>query len=285
MPELAECKITSEFINKYGGNRTFVRIEKSPVSKVKTELEIWDGAAFTINSQSRGKEIIIECEKIGGDSNSKAVKKLLINLGMSGAWTFLRHNHEKDREKYLKHMHLRFITDTGDILGMIDVRRFAKWKWVDGWSSNRGPCPLTEYDTFLNHLLTAHKKNQEKIVVNHDKHQDLCEVLMDQSVFNGVGNYLRAEILYRANINPFKKLYQTSSEEINKIAEITHDCVKTAYELGGGQLKDWKNPDGENPKSFKEWIKCYSVEGFSSKMDKNGRRFWYDPKWEILLQS
>jgi endonuclease VIII-like 1 len=282
MPELAECKITSEFINTYGKGRTFIKIEKSPVSKVKTELDVWNSLPFTISSQSRGKEILITCESKGPE---KDTKNLLVNLGMSGAWTFLKHDFVNDREKYLKHMHLRFVADNGDILGMIDVRRFAKWKWVNTWSSNRGPCPLTEYDSFLNHLSFVHKKNQEKTIVNRDKHAALCEVLMDQSVFNGVGNYLRAEILYRADIDPFKKFYEASSEEINKIAKLTNECVKTAYELGGGQLKDWKNPEGTSPKSFKEWIKCYSLPGFSSKVDKHGRRFWYDPKWEILLQS
>lgn len=279
MPELAEVKITTEFINKHATR--FVRIEKSPQSKVKTDLTTWDDAVFTISSKSRGKEILIECEKIGGDASGKCSKELLVTLGMSGTWTFLSHSSsQENKDKFLKHMHLRFISDNGDILGMVDVRRFAKWKWVNGWSSNRGPDPLTEFDLFKENLLAAHKRNTDKLIVNRDKHADLCEVMMDQSVFNGVGNYLRAEILYRVDVDPFKKFYETTLEEINNIANTTFECVNVAYKLGGGQLKDWVNPDGSSPKSFREWIKCYSHPDSLSKMDKNGRRFWYNPKWK-----
>ena len=31
----------------------------------------------------------------------------------------------------------------------------------------------------------------------------ICEVMLDQRFFNGIGNYLRAEILHRAGIHPF----------------------------------------------------------------------------------
>ncbi|EOA92697.1 Endonuclease VIII-like 1, partial [Anas platyrhynchos] len=33
----------------------------------------------------------------------------------------------------------------------------------------------------------------------------ICEALLNQKYFNGIGNYLRAEILYRLKIPPFEK--------------------------------------------------------------------------------
>ena len=38
-------------------------------------------------------------------------------------------------------------------------------------------------------------ENLEKSVFN----KPICEVLLNQKYFNGIGNYLRAEILYRYN--------------------------------------------------------------------------------------
>ena len=32
----------------------------------------------------------------------------------------------------------------------------------------------------------------------------ICEVMLNQKYFNGIGNYLRAEILFRLNIQPFE---------------------------------------------------------------------------------
>jgi hypothetical protein len=50
--------------------------------------------------------------------------------------------------------------------------------------------------------------------------------------------------------------------------------------LGGGQLKDWKSPTGENPNNFKDWMKCYGK--LSSKIDGTGRKFWFHPKYEKM---
>ncbi|XP_009865509.1 PREDICTED: endonuclease 8-like 1, partial [Apaloderma vittatum] len=61
----------------------------------------------------------------------------------------------------------------------------------------RGPCVITEYQAFRENVL----KNLD------DKAFDkpICEALLNQKFFNGIGNYLRAEILYRLKIPPFEK--------------------------------------------------------------------------------
>ena len=104
---------------------------------------------------------------------------------------------------------------------------------------------------------------------------------MNQKWFNGVGNYLRAEILYRLNINPFQPANQLTNQDVDLLCTITHLCVRDAYQLGGGQLKDWYNPNGLSGDTFKDWVMCYGK--LSSMVDKNGRKFWYDPKWESYL--
>ena len=67
----------------------------------------------------------------------------------------------------------------------------------EDWSSDRGPCVITESQLFRQNVL------------NHldDKAFDrpLCETMLNQKYFNGVGNYLRAEVLYRLKIRPFEK--------------------------------------------------------------------------------
>jgi hypothetical protein len=59
---------------------------------------------------------------------------------------------------------------------------------------------------------------------------------------------------------------------------MVHFCVRDAYALGGGQLKDWVNPHGTSAKSFNDWMTIYG-KGHSIN-DRTGRRFWYDPEWE-----
>jgi endonuclease VIII-like 1 len=271
MPELAEVKIMTDFINYVGSQEKFFnKIEKSPVSKVKTDLSEFDDVVFKVSATSRGKEMLIYIEPVGEGVESK---KLTVTLGMSGNFAYI--NKESEHyEKVMKHSHLRFKTVRGNYLVLHDVRRFAKWKWTDGWTKGRGYCPLTEFNKFSEHLR-----------FNWYKHKafnaPLNEILMNQSLFNGVGNYLRAEILYRMNINPFQPANQLSQMEVDSLLRFTHLCCRDAYTLGGGELKDWVNPNGTDGKSFKEWMLCYGKG--ASVVDKTGRRFWYDPQWEKCI--
>ena len=66
MPELAEVKIMSDFINSVVSEEGFFdSLEKSPVSKVKTELDPFKGAVFTMHAKARGKELMICMEMVG----------------------------------------------------------------------------------------------------------------------------------------------------------------------------------------------------------------------------
>lgn len=260
MPELAEVKLVSEFVTKHGV-RKFLRAEKSPVSKVTTDLTI--GSPFNLKSTSRGKEMVIDV--VATDASFS--KRLKIALGMSGTWIYYDPSDPKT-EKFHKHTHLRFVDENECILGLHDTRRFAKWSWRD-FDPNRGHCPLTDHENFRSEILANWQTNS-------DFKKPLSETVMNQRWFNGVGNYLRAEILHRLDLNPFSNLNELTEDDVKRLTDLTQECVSTAYQLGGGQLKDWKNPSGESPASFREWIKCYGK--LEHVLDGTGRTFWFDKK-------
>jgi endonuclease VIII-like 1 len=190
---------------------------------------------------------------------------------MSGNWVYIRKN-APQLEKAFTHSHLRLQSTRGNWLLLHDVRRFAKWRWVDNWSSNRSPCPLTEYNQFAENLKTNWHKSK-------DFEKPLCELLMNQKWFSGIGNYIRAEVLYRLDVDPFQPAKNMTLGEVNQLITIIHLAFRDTYTMGGGQLKDWVNPNGSSAKNFKEWIKCYSKSSSSCIVDKSGRKFWFDPKW------
>lgn len=270
MPEVAEVRLSSDFVKKHG-NKKFVKIEKSPVSKVKTDLSQFSSDYFHVSSLSRGKEMVIDFADMNLEAGvAHSCKRMKVTLGMSGCWMYYDPRDERF-EKYHKHVHLRFIDEKGNILGLYDVRRFAKWSWGN-FDSNRGPCPLSQELEFGDNL-------RENWYTHKDfKKLKLSEIMMNQRWFNGVGNYLRAEILHRLDRNPFMTSSDLPLEDLNNLIALTVGCSKTAYSLGGGQLKDWKNPEGTDPTSFKEWIKCYNL--LESCTDATGRTFWFDKKWK-----
>ena len=65
-----------------------------------------------------------------------------------------------------------------------------------------------------------------------------------------------------------------------KILEMCERLPLEAYQLGGGQLKDWENPYVVEEKSFSRWIQCYGNPAMSKSIDKTGRVIWYDPKYK-----
>ncbi len=258
-----------DFITLASENQFFDRIEKSEVSKVKTDLTTFDGGVFSIKCHTRGKEMILDLIPLAGEISGVEKKTLAVTMGMSGGWIWIRHDSPK-KEDALKHSHLRLYTTRGDIIALHDVRRFAKWRW-GSWGANRGPCPLTEFNQFGEKI---------RAIIGTAKafRVPLNELLMNQSYFNGVGNYLRAEILNRLPFSPFTIATDLEKSEMDQLIRMVHLCCRDAYSLGGGQLKDWKNPYGTEGANFEEWMTVYSKG--SSLIDRTGRRFWYHPRWE-----
>ena len=95
---------------------------------------------------------------------------------------------------------------------MFDTRNFAKWRVGEDWNvEKRGPCPLTEYPLFAMNIYNFLNKNSKV------KDHPLYLILMNQKYFNGIGNYLRAEILFELNINPFMPLSGLNDEQLNNL--------------------------------------------------------------------
>lgn len=82
-----------------------------------------------------------------------------------------------------------FYTTNDMALSYVDPRRFGSWYETDEWGPARGPDPVLEHQLFCDHVLS----NIHLDVFN----KPICEVLLNQKYFNGIGNYLRSEILYR----------------------------------------------------------------------------------------
>ena len=262
MPELAELKLTSDYVNTSSEGVTYVKVEKNPEHKGK-ELDI-PFESFRIKSESKGKEIVLYIL----DNNSDEYIPIRITMGMAG------HFQVTNTTKEPKHAHLKFYRKDGTTLSFVDVRRFGKWKQGLVWSENRGPDPTTEYDEFWKNVMTNLTKLKKP----------LYEMLMDQKYFNGIGNYLRAEIIFRAgDVDPFLPAGMQFAR-YPKLLDLCRDIPLLAYAKGGGSIKDWDNPFGDE--SIQErFMLCYGNEHMAKRKDRNGRTFWYHKKWDDVPTS
>ncbi|XP_036902891.1 endonuclease 8-like 1 isoform X2 [Sturnira hondurensis] len=281
MPEGPELHLASHFVNEacrglvFGGG-----VEKSPVSR-NPEVP-FESSAYYISASARGKELRLTLCPLPGAQPSQEPMALIFHFGMSGSFQLVPSN------ALPPHAHLRFYTaPPGPRLALcfVDIRRFGHWDLGGKWQPGRGPCVLLEYEQFRENVL----RNLEDKVFD----RPICEALLDQRFFNGIGNYLRAEILYRLKIPPFEKartvleaLKQhrpspelTLSQKIKvklqnpDLLELCHSVPKEVVQLGG---KGYGQESGEDDfAAFRAWLQCYGMAGMNSLRDRHGRTIWF----------
>lgn len=151
--------------------------------------------------------------------------KIVFNFGMSG---------EIVREE-CDHCHLSFLTSEG-IFYFRDPRNFGLIrivKDVNGLLKHLGPDPLGSFLSEKEFVERFGKFAQRR------KRSELAVLLLDQKFVAGIGNYLRADIMYTAKLNPFKKLPFFTQDEIVRLYHAITHVTKRSYDL---QLQDNLGP-------------------------------------------
>lgn len=306
MPELAELHEMSRTINTWGKKRRVMSIVKA--DKHKSENipfpDAWKRTGASVFAVSRGKELLL-CvggaktlqgkklktsatslvhrrptkAKLVADGTSQDVidtvfgvgekrKKgasapigVLFTMGMSGTWRTFSPGSELH-----KHAHLRFEGDDGSVLALVDVRRFSRWKIFDGgspvgFSPTRGPDPVKEPDAFA---AAIEAKRESKVF-----EKPVMDVILNQKYFNGIGNYLRAEILHRGGISPFETLNSVLASP--KGPEFLSLCTSIPTEAI--VIKQGPTVKGRS-RSLRKWRVAYGK--LHSVRDKAGRTMWFD---------
>ncbi|XP_071669921.1 endonuclease 8-like 1 isoform X2 [Patagioenas fasciata] len=146
-------------------------------------------------------------------------------------------------------------------------------------------------------FMLCYRENVMKNLDDKAFDKPICEALLNQKFFNGIGNYLRAEILYRLKIPPFEKARTvleamkdqeqtrrkknsslTLSKKLKQMRnnpDLLELCHAVPMEVIATE-KNLLDPDhSDNYAAFKNWLQCYLVPGMSSLRDHNGRTIWF----------
>jgi formamidopyrimidine-DNA glycosylase len=70
----------------------------------------------------------------------------------------------------------------------------------------------------------------ESRLARYGKKQTIAEALLDQRIFCGIGNYLRADALWLAGINPHAQATSLSSELVRRICETSMAVSQAAWD-------------------------------------------------------
>ena len=78
------------------------------------------------------------------------------------------------------------------------------------------------------------------------KKNSIKEALLDQSLISGLGNIYVDEVLFLSNIDPRRKAYQISMDELNKIVLNSKNIFLKSIELGGTTIKSFTSSKGHS---------------------------------------
>ena len=305
MPEHAEIYAMSQTINRWAVRTRVVALTKSPVHKSPAPLlPLRPGTASgcVVAAVSRGKELLLAAAptrsllgkvvaataaaeaELGPAPSTAALATagvrdeliaalaaasgkdglvLVVGMGMTGTWKVVEPGEEMPR-----HAHLRFEGDDGSVLVFEDMRRLSRWRCHAAgeakatWTAGRGPDSLREPAAFA--------ANIERGRGTAAFGKMLCDALLNQRYFNGIGNYLRAEIMHRAGLSPFITLDEAlelpqGGQMLKLVASIPHEVM---------QLAEAYEPAKAKEGAFAAWLTAYGK--LESVRDKAARTVWFD---------
>lgn len=204
----------------------------------------------------RGKYIIF---KLSDNLYILAHQKMTGHF-MLGKWGKLKNKWiAKDKgaladDKANKYIRFIFYLDNGQMLAFSDLRKFGSIRLEHSADfkelSKMGPEPLDKDFTYKIFLNAINKKPNGKIK----------QVLMDQEVIAGIGNIYSDEILWRANVDPFRQIKTLNEKELKDIYKYIRSVLAKAVELKGESFSDYRDLFGEKG-NFDKIRKAYKRQG------------------------
>lgn len=249
MPEGVEVKISAELVKPLVINRPIIQAQYTKNSRYATEAPEGYKAFLEAVSSQREPTHVTEVKTRGkfmywSFSNGW---HMFCTFGMSGQWSSKEGKHPC--------FFFTFATDFGheDQMFFNDPRHFGTIKFVNSASllqdklDSLGWDPLQDkMEDYVPYLVS--KLNQSK--------KPIAELLMDQSLFAGVGNYIRAEALYLAKMSPFRQANIMKETEIRNLCQCIVDVMTESYQQQGATIKTYKTPYGAEGK-YSGFFKVY----------------------------
>jgi len=177
-------------------------------------------------------------------------------FGMSGQWSPIAGKHMC--------LEIKLIDEKGsDSVYFNDPRHFGTVKFVNSERELEKKLQELGWDPLSMPL----DKNLKWITFQLAKtSKPIAQVLMDQGLFSGVGNYIRAEALYLSKLSPWRESKKLSQDEIKTLCQAIVDVMQESYQHQGATIRTYKTAYGEDGK-YSTLFKVYG-----QKQDPMGRK-------------
>lgn len=220
--------------------RVYEDLSRELVGKTVTALEVL-GGRFEKKPPVGYRPLDMPTSVIGGGVKGKFMwiefgdrSTMWMTLGMSGYWSSTNQKHAHFRIEY---------HDSGETknLYFVDQRRFGTIRF----SEDRSELEKKLSTLGLDLLTEDHSLSKFEQVLRKKSNRTVCEVLMDQRVLAGVGNYIKCEVLYRSRISPFRKVIDLNAIDVKNLYSWTKKIIRASYLQGGASIRNYRRVNGE----------------------------------------
>lgn len=199
--------------------------------------------------------------------------KMWCTYGMSGQWTTT----PPDRNTAVI---LSYDDESPKNIGFHDTRRFGTLKFVKDEKMHKNKLDSLGPDVLEEGSLTP-EIFAKRILSKPNR--TICEALMDQTSVSGIGNYLRAEILFSCKINPWRCVTEITSKEYVSLCEESKRISQQSYSSQGASIKTYRDVNGGKgitQFSFKAYAKKMCTQGhiIENERDGGGRTVHWCPQ-------
>ncbi|MDP3640364.1 MAG: bifunctional DNA-formamidopyrimidine glycosylase/DNA-(apurinic or apyrimidinic site) lyase [Nanoarchaeota archaeon] len=243
MPELPEAEtIVQQLRRKVVG--------KAIASVVVRDRKIADARLPGIKSAKisgvsrKGKAIILELEK---------ERFVLIRLGMTGHFHYYLKGAASPAEEQ-KYEVVAFSFHDGSLLSYNDIRRFGRVQLFLSKETVRKALAKLGIDVLSSAFTLAVFR---KLLEKRNK-TTIKMALMDQALLSGIGNIYAQEALYRARIDPRRKISTLSAAEVKKLYAAIIGVLRLAVKKHGTTVENYVHIEGSG--GFQHYLQVYQRE-------------------------
>lgn len=294
MPEVIEVKKYKDFLKSKFKDNNIIKInilngrykKHGPFNYYKELTKLLPFKVLTIDT--KGKFLYMKL------SNNFIIT---VTLGLSGGWVYKNNKNDDydfpilvdylgnyDIEKYkknaLNHLNVEFVMKGGSIY-FFDMLSFGTIKILLSEDELKKKLDSLAHDIMDEDLTFELFKNQIIKTKNLEKY--IGNVLVNQKVISGIGNYLRCDILWLSKITPFRLVKNLSTTELNTIYknallltwgdyDRTYALKKKLIDKGGKLPKDY----GRNFYIYKQTNDIYGNKVIKEELyEGSQKRFIY----------
>ena len=177
------------------------------------------------------------------------------NIRIEPTEAYLKHRKET-REKYMKHCKVKFtyVLDDGTTTCFYynSLRNFGTVNYLSAAELGKklatlGPSILSDVALDKDALVVRWRRSTGNI----------CKTLIErQNLISGIGNYIKAEILYRCAVDPRVDTTEVSDDDLYCLYLQAREIAQDAYEDGGASLYTYTGIHGDKSE-YKTKLQVY----------------------------